>query len=102
VIFSAPTQFHGSGNAAEWIGRFVRARMPRCDSEDILRGLSGDLLREAARAHGIDDKGSNADLRKRLEGALPDWSPVGFGAPGPAQEDPVDGDIAFADAEAQP
>lgn len=86
IHFSHPnTNFGTSGDAAEWIGSFLiaSARMPRCDTEEILKGCSGDLLVEIARKYGVDDTGKVSELRKRLVGALPNWSPVDFGAPGP-------------------
>jgi ParB family transcriptional regulator, chromosome partitioning protein len=92
VMFDHPNAFVSSGPAADWIGRFLCAasEMPRCDSEEILRGFSGEKLVEIATAHGIDASGKVGELRKRLVGNLPDWHPVSFEAPGPDIEDEGD------------
>jgi len=92
IMFDYPDAYVSSGPAAEWIGRFLFAasEMPRCDTEEILRGFSGDKLVEIAEAHGIDSSGKVGELRKRLIGALPDWHPVSFDAPGPEPDEPED------------
>jgi ParB family chromosome partitioning protein len=82
IRFDHPnTNFGTSGDTAEWIGSLVDAedRMPRCDTEEILRGFTGEKLAEIAQAQGIDPGGKVGDLRKRLIGHMPDWRPVTFG-----------------------
>jgi len=84
IAFDHPmTSFGTSGDAAEWIAEHViaAARMPRCDTEEILKGFSHDALIELARKHGIDDGGKAKDVRARLIGRMEHWSPVTFGAP---------------------
>jgi hypothetical protein len=75
--------FDGGGKAAVWLARMVGADMPRCDTEEVLKGCSKDLLIATARAHGLDDTGTTAALRARMVGKLPDWRPVGFDLAGP-------------------
>lgn len=83
VQFSGPDIPRSSGQAAEWLAQMVGATMPRCDTAEILKGVSGDMLMKLAREHGFDEKGKVSDLRARLVGHLPDWRPVDFDAPGP-------------------
>jgi ParB/RepB/Spo0J family partition protein len=85
VAFDHPnTNFGTSGPAAEWIASMVDAAqcMPRCDTEEILRGFKGEALLEIARAHGIATTGKRAEVLQRMVGRMPDWRPVEFGAPG--------------------
>jgi ParB/RepB/Spo0J family partition protein len=91
VKFEAPDWFDSSGNAAEYLARLIDAKMPRCDTAEILRGFTGEKLTAIAEAAGIDTSGTVSALRARLVGNLPDWRPVDFGAAGP--EAPDDDDI---------
>jgi len=102
LMFDHPNSFASSGPAAEWIGAMVGAAktMPRCDTEEILRGFSGDKLAEIAEAHGIDASGKVSVLRKRLVGNLPNWVPVEFAAARPEVEpDDADDDTEPMDGE---
>jgi ParB family chromosome partitioning protein len=71
--------------AVDWLGRMIGTVPPRCDTEEILGGMSRDALVELARTFAIDEKGSARELKARMIGHLPDWHPVDFGALGPVQ-----------------
>jgi ParB family chromosome partitioning protein len=103
IRFDHPnTNFGTSGDAAEWIGHLVGAEheMPRCDTEEVLRGFNGDKLVEIAEANGIDASGKVSELRKRLIGSLPDWRPVTFGAPAPDGESDEASDVSGEEEDA--
>jgi hypothetical protein len=78
TIFRAPDVFTSSGAAAEWVGIFTGSQMPRCDTEEILKGVSGAELTRLAVEEGIEAEGSVSAIRKRLVGNLPAWRPDGF------------------------
>jgi ParB/RepB/Spo0J family partition protein len=102
IAFDHPnTNFGTSGDAAEWLGVFFDAgkHTDRCDTEEILKGFSGEKLIEIAEAHGIDSSGKVGDVRKRLIGALPDWRPLEFGAKAPEVYEPYDLDAEPEDDE---
>lgn len=82
--FQSPSASRHSGPAAEWLAAFAGVAMPRCDTPEVLRGVSGEHLVEIAEKAGLSAAGTVTDLRKRLADKLPDWRPVTFGAPGPA------------------
>lgn len=94
VKFDGSDSTNTSGLQAEWLAKMVGAEMPRCDTAEILKGVSKDVLIALARSHGIDEKGKTSDIRARLVGHLPDWKPVDFGAKGPSgyHFDPADDD----------
>jgi ParB family chromosome partitioning protein len=96
IAFDAPDVFNGSGPGAEWLARAIDAEMPRTDTADILKGMTGDRLAELAEANGINADGKVATLRKRLVGELPDWRAARFGAEGPDQS--PDDDAGLDDA----
>jgi ParB/RepB/Spo0J family partition protein len=84
VKFEGADIANSSGPQAEWLAAMVGAEMPRCDSEEILKGLTKDALIELARQHGISEQGKTVEIRGRLIGHLPDWRPADFGAKGPS------------------
>jgi ParB family chromosome partitioning protein len=88
VAFDSPNLdwHHSSGPAAEWLAALIGAEMPRTDSAEVLKGITGERLAAIAEASGISARGTVGALRKRLEGALPDWRAATFGAPGPHLE----------------
>jgi len=90
VKFDRPDFYNASGPAAEWIARRIGVEMPRMDTDEILKGLSGDRLRALAAEHKIAGHGTLSEVRKRLAGNLPDWRPVAFGAHGPGLSDDDD------------
>ena len=97
IRFDAPDDMRASGAAAEWIATAIKAELPRTDTPEILKGVTGDLLAEIAQAHGVKPAKTVGELRKKLAGALPDWRAVSFGAPGPNPDDPE-----FAEVEPAP
>lgn len=108
ISCSHPNAISGttSGQVAEWIGGLVGAgdHLPRFDTEEILKGFSGEKLIEIAREQGINDHGKIGELRKRMVNNMPGWRPANFSAPGidPAEieedEDPdVERDLGEAD-----
>jgi ParB family chromosome partitioning protein len=101
VAFDAPDIFASSGPAAEWLAEAIGAEMPRTDTPEVLKGITGDRLAEIAETHGISAHGKVGDLRKRLAGALADWRAVTFGAPGPMAEPELDDASDTDDGEEQ-
>ena len=85
LVITDPATDHGSGAAAEYVAKALDVPPPRLDTPEFLATLRGDELRQAARAHTSDRSlpTSVAALRKQLAGALPNWRPAQFGAPGP-------------------
>jgi ParB family chromosome partitioning protein len=89
MIVCAPTGSidNTSGAAAEWIGQLLgaEATMPRLDTPEILATLTGDALRDIARAAGEKVGGSSKALRDRLAGNTERMAAPGsaFSAPGP-------------------
>jgi len=84
VKFEGGDATNTSGKQAEWLAAMIGAEMPRCDTADILKGVSKDKLIELARLYGIDETGKTSDIRARLVGNMPEWRPVDFGAAGPS------------------
>ncbi len=74
--------------AVEWIGHVsgADAALPRFDTPEFLAHVSGAELKRLAVAHGLKPAKTVAGLRAQLAGALPDWRPAMFGAPGPIPE----------------
>lgn len=83
IKFDAPDVYDSSGAGAEWLAMAIEAAMPRTDTAEILKGISGELLGDIAETHGVSARGSVSDLRKRLVGNLPEWRAVDYGAAGP-------------------
>lgn len=103
IKFDGQDSRGSSGQQAEWMARMVGAEPPRCDTLDILKGCSPELVIELARKAGIDDKGTTSEVRKRLVGNLPDWRPAAFDAAGPSsgyQPDDDDNDASDTDPQA--
>lgn len=102
LVFPHPAGHFHSGDVAEWIGAEIGAvaSLPRFDTPEFLATLQGEELRRIAGEHGIKAAGGVADLRRRMEGQLPDWRPTTFGAPGLVVFDDVatDDDVAEAAA----
>jgi ParB family chromosome partitioning protein len=98
IRFDAPDDARGSGPGAEWIARAIAVEMPRTDTPEILKGISGDKLAEIAQEHGIKPQKTVGDLRKAMVGKLPDWRAVEFGAEGPRSGD----DPMFAEVDDAP
>jgi len=88
--------YNQSGPAAEWIGQLVDApeRLPRFDTEEILKGCSGNYLRELARSNDYSEAGQVKEVRARLIGNLPDWRPATFSAMRNVVEEDFDSDNA--------
>jgi ParB family chromosome partitioning protein len=70
----------GSGDIANVIAKLVSAEdhLPRCDTEEILKGFSGDALLALAREYGINDHGKISEVRKRMVGNMPGYKGPGF------------------------
>lgn len=90
VKFVGPqaTQGSGSGFPGETIGHLVGAErhLARFDTEEMLRTISAEPLRQAAKAADITTPVKSVKaLRDMLEGKLPNWRPAGaaFGAVAP-------------------
>ena len=83
VRFDAPDDARASGPGAEWLARAIDAPMPRTDTPEILKGITGEMLARIAQEHGIAPQKTVGDLRRALAGKLPDWRAVEFGADGP-------------------
>lgn len=84
ITDSLPGQ--GSGPVAEWIGQALDVPPPRLDTAEFLGTLDAAELRRIARANAVslpDRSTPVARLRQALSGRLPNFRPVGFGAPGP-------------------
>jgi ParB family chromosome partitioning protein len=92
TVFDRPDGFNSSGAAAEWLATLIGANMPRTDTADILRGISGEALAAIAEAHSVSARGTVGALRKRLVGALPDWRAASFGKAGPIHYTDADED----------
>lgn len=85
LLVTNPVTLHGSGDAAEWIGDFLRASaaLPRFDTAEFLAQLSSDELRKIARSAEISVPKKVGELRTALTGHAPAFRPTTFGAPGP-------------------
>jgi hypothetical protein len=70
----------GSGHIVNVIAKLVGAEdhLPRCDTEEILKGFSGDALLALARDYGINDHGKISEVRKRMVGNMPGYKGSGF------------------------
>lgn len=81
LVFQAPDVFTHSGKAAHLFARMVGACIPRCDTAEILKGVSLTVLQTIAREHGIADHGTATQLRQRLVGQAPNWRPTDYATP---------------------
>ena len=101
IRFDAPDDARGSGPGAEWIARAIAAEMPRTDTPEILKGISGDKLAEIAQEHAIAPQTTVSNLRKAMAGNLPDWRALEFGALGPhSDDDPMFAEVGEGPGEA--
>jgi ParB family transcriptional regulator, chromosome partitioning protein len=102
IRFDHPlTNFGTSGDTAEWLAVTVGAEdfVPRCDTEEVLKGFSHDKLIEIAREQGLTDTGTAKQLRERMVGKIPAWRPLTFGAATPEPEPPDEDDVLQEAAE---
>lgn len=90
LSFGSPENFHGSGDAAEWIAHRLRAEsaLPRFDTEEFLACVSKDELTRLAEANNIKPGKTAKATRALLVGNMPQYHPASAlfaGAPPPAE-----------------
>jgi ParB family chromosome partitioning protein len=70
ILIATPPGGHGSGDAAQWVGRWIEAgrAMPRLDTPEFLATLSHDALRVIAQDLDRPSSGTAKVLRDSLAG----------------------------------